>query len=113
MYVKIVTVLPGCAPQCLRDFVAGLVQSFLRETYVGVIPRGVSVLDEEIRRLLSAAKARVRCTLERERAATDALAQLLQERKVVDRTTLDAVPGKPPAATAARLQRRVPRSLAP
>jgi cell division protease FtsH len=58
--------------------------------------RTAQAIDDEIRNLLAEAHARVRATLAANQGKLDALAKLLQEREVVDRTMLDSLLGAPP-----------------
>ncbi len=53
--------------------------------------RTAQAIDEEIRKLLADAHARVKDTLTAKRPALDALARLLLEKEVVDRATLEKV----------------------
>ena len=67
--------------------------------------RTAQAIDDEIRKLLAEAHERVRQTLSANRQKLDALARLLQEKEVVDRSTLDSllsgVPGEAPLRKAA------------
>ncbi|HJU49794.1 MAG TPA: cell division protein FtsH, partial [Pseudogulbenkiania sp.] len=51
--------------------------------------RTAQAIDDEMRKLLTEAHARVEHTLQTNRASLEALAKLLLEKEVVDRATLD------------------------